>query len=82
MSCCNLDVGRLCSILWWRAENCVACVCGWCFMGVKRVCTIYGYFSWCFVKRVCWFPTEAVEVMWWLKLCVRGFVEVYRELLR
>ncbi len=36
----------------------------------------------CFVEGVCWFPTEAVEAMWWLGLCERGGREVYRERLR
>ena len=75
-------MGRLSSILWWKAENFVACVGGWLFMGVRRVCNIYKYFIGCFVEGICWFSTEAVEAMWWLRLCTRGFVEVYRERLR
>jgi hypothetical protein len=75
-------VGRLCSILWWRAKDFVAFVCRCLFMSVMKVCNIYGYFIGCFVERVCWFPTEAVEAMWWLGLCAREFVEVYRERLR
>jgi hypothetical protein len=70
------------SILWLIANDFVAFVCECLVMGVRRVCSIYGYFSGCFVERVCWFPIKPVEVMWWLGFCARAFVEVYRERLR
>ncbi len=57
MLCWSLDVGRLCSILWWRAEDFVPFVCGCLVMGVRRIRNIYGYFSGSFVERVCLFPT-------------------------